>query len=142
MRANAQSSLLSPLKDLITFFGRFEFHAYGVEEFVVENCESLRCNMSGEILSEMMHLLRDGAEAAWSMVDRVHRSDYSEEHLGGANVTCCPVPANMLFSRLEREPKAGSAGCVVRDANKATGHVTFISIAGCEIRCMWSTKTE
>ena len=76
------------------------------------------------------------------MIHGIHRCDYGEKNLGGANVTRGLVTADVLFARLHREPIPRPAGCVVRDADEAARHVALVSVAGREIGGMRPAESE
>src|SRR2546423_7170623 len=89
-----------------------------------------------------MDAFGDPAQAARSVIDRVHRSDYGEKNLCCANVAGRFVSANVLLARLQRESIRRSAFSVVGNANESAGHVTFVLIARGKISCVRSAETE
>src|SRR5450631_3915054 len=89
-----------------------------------------------------MNAFCDLAQSTGAVIDGVHRSDHGEENLGGANVTRRFVAADMLFAGLEREPVTGAAGRIVRNADEPAGHVAFVGVAGGEVSCVGSAKSE
>ena len=50
-----------------------------------------------------MDALGDLAQAFGTVIDRVHRRDYCEEHLGRADVAGGFLPADVLFPGLKSE---------------------------------------
>ncbi len=73
-------------------------------------------------------LFRNRAQAAWAMINRIHRCDHGEENLGGADVTGGFVAANVLFAGLEREPICRAAVGIVRNADEPSRHVALVGI--------------
>src|SRR5438132_12047048 len=89
-----------------------------------------------------MDALRNRAQTARSMVNRIHRRDHGEEDLCRANIAGGFVAADVLFARLEREPIAWFALGIVRNADEPAWHMAFVLITGGEIGGVWSAEAE
>src|SRR5256885_2707970 len=89
-----------------------------------------------------MDALRDCAQPAGAMINRVLGGDAREKDLRGPNVTGGFVAANVLFARLQREPICGTTFGIVRDANQTPRHMPLVLIAGGKISGMRSAETK
>src|SRR5207237_6788802 len=85
---------------------------------------------------------RNCPQTARAVINGVHRRDHSEENLGGANVTCRFVAADVLLARLQRQSVRGPAFGIVRNADQSTRHVAFVLIARRKISGVGSAETE
>ena len=96
-----------------------------VEEGIRRERQPVRAQPFGERLRLARHLGRDPAEPVGPVVDRVHRGHDGQQHLGGADVRCRLLAADVLLARLQRETVGGVTGGILRHADQATGQLTF-----------------
>ena len=89
-----------------------------------------------------MNALRDGAQPARAMVNRVHRRDDGKENLRRTDVTRRFVAPDVLLARLQRESVSGPTFGIMRNPDQSTGHVAFVLIARGKIGRVRSTETE
>src|SRR5438309_8313784 len=133
----------------VCFFGmfnqgaaRFDFNPDCIEEIFMRNFQSERAKAISQWTGPAMNALGDCAQTARAMINRVHRCDHREKNLRRANVTGRFVATDVLLARLQSESVSGPAFSVVRNADKPAGHVAFVLIARCKIRCMRSAEAE
>ena len=89
-----------------------------------------------------MNAFGDGAQAARSMINRIHRGDDGEQNLRGADITGRFVAADVLLAGLQGEAIAGPAVGIVRNADETSRHVAFVFIARRKISGVRSAKAE
>src|ERR1700686_17084 len=89
-----------------------------------------------------MNSLRDCAQTARPVIDRVHRRNHGQKNLCRANVAGRFVAADMLLPCLQRESIGRPAFSVVGNTNETTGHVTFGLIPRSEVGGVRSTEAE
>ena len=84
----------------------------------------------GQDRREPVHASGDAAQSFRAVIDRIHRGQDGQEHLGGADVAGGFLAADVLLPRLQREPQGRPAGRVLGHAHQTAGHLAFEAVAG------------
>ena len=83
--------------------------------------------------------LGDGAEAFWTVINRIHTGHDGEQHLCSTNVRSSFFASDVLFAGLQRHAVGHVALCIYRNANKATRNLALELVAGGEKGGVWTT---
>ncbi len=108
-----------------------DFDGERVEPCGVSDSHSTVGEALCECAGQPMDASGDPPEAVRAVVDTVEPGHDSEEHLSGADVRCCLLPADVLFAGLERQPKTDAAFGVLRDTDHAAGELALVSVTSC-----------
>ncbi len=76
------------------------------------------------------------------MINGIHRGHHAEEHLGGADVRCGFIAADVLLASSECEAHGRVALSIFGNANETTGHLAFVDIFGREETRMRSAESH
>ena len=83
-----------------------------------------------------MHRLRDGLDAVGAVIDRIHRSNDSQQRLRGADVRVRLLTPDMLLAGLQRQAVGLVAAAVDRHTDDPAGHCALQLVGGCHIGSM------
>src|SRR5262249_46793754 len=111
-------------------------------EGVTELLEAL-----GQAAGEVMHTKGNSPQSFWSMIDCIHRGHDREKHLRCADIARRFVAADVLLTRLQREPVSGASRGIMGNTDQSPRQMAFVLIARREISRMrsaaayWNSET-
>ena len=123
----------------IVVFGR---HHHGVEEGRFADRMPAATQGFGQGQGRGVDPAGDGAQAFWSVVDRIHTRHDGEQHLRRADIAGGLFAADVLFAGLQRHAEGFFATGIARNADDAAGHQPFVFIAGGQERGMRAAETH
>ena len=93
-------------------------------------------------IGQHMHTMGNSLEPFWTMIYRIHASDYGQQYLGCTNIGCSFLPTNMLLTRLQSQPVSGLTIRVLGHTDQTARQVALVSLSGGHIASMRATKAQ
>src|SRR5262245_44141583 len=113
-----------------------------IEEGTVSQVVAFLPEAKGQHFREAVDPPGDRTNVLGAVIDSVHAGHDCEKNLSRTDVARRLVAADVLLSRLEREPERGLPLSVLRDSHDAAGHLARVLLSRGEKRRMRSSRTH